>query len=195
MKKTPKTGRRRYDRFGVERDSLKVKPAPKERIDLSRLDAAERKKLPSSAFAIPPDKYPIHDLAHAKAALSRVAQFGSPEEKRKVARAVARRYGIGPAVNDDRQGKTKSSFSLSSDHSSSTHPWPPNKGGQNWIERVGGKLPSFIKRVAKHIMADSGYSQSRAIAAAISQCKKGRLGAKGLAAAAQWEALKARANG
>lgn len=79
------------------------------------------------------------------------------------------------------------------DHSSSTHPWPKNKPGQNWIEKVGGKLPPFIKRVAKHIMADSGYSQSRAIAAAISQCKKGRLGAKGLAAAAQWEALKARA--
>jgi hypothetical protein len=46
-------------------------------------------------------------------------------------------------------------------------------------------------RVAKHIMADSGYTQSHAIASAINQCKKGRLGAKGLAAAAQWEALKA----
>lgn len=81
------------------------------------------------------------------------------------------------------------------DHSSRTHPWPANKPGQNWIEKIGGHLPDFIKRVAKHIMADSGYSQSRAIAAAISQCKKGRLGAKGLAAAAQWEALKARAGG
>jgi hypothetical protein len=80
------------------------------------------------------------------------------------------------------------------DHSSATHPWPANKPGENWVDRAGG-LPNFIKRVAKHIMADSGYSQSRAIAAAISQCKKGRLGAKGLAAAAQWEALKARANG
>lgn len=77
------------------------------------------------------------------------------------------------------------------DHSSSTHPWPANKPGQNWIEKKGRRLPSFIKRVAKHIMADSGYSQSRAIAAAISQCKKGRLGPKGLAAAAAWEALKA----
>jgi hypothetical protein len=85
-------------------------------------------------------------------------------------------------------------ISLAADHKSSTHPDPPNKPGMNWIERIGGHLPSFIKRVAKHIMADSGYPQSRAIAAAISQCKKGRLGAKGLAAAAQWEALKARAH-
>ena len=81
------------------------------------------------------------------------------------------------------------------DHSSSTHPWPKNKPGQNWIEKIGGKLPPFIKRVAKHIMADSGYSQSRAIASAISQCGKGRLGAKGLAAYAQWRALVARAKG
>lgn len=77
---------------------------------MSRLNAATRKRLPSSAFAIPPDKYPIHDIAHAKAALSRVAQFGSPEEKRKVAAAVAKRFGIGPAANDDRAGKTTSSF-------------------------------------------------------------------------------------
>jgi hypothetical protein len=95
-----------------------------------------------------------------------------------------------------RNGKTiqsvpgKQRIELSNDHSSSTHPWPANKPGQNWLEKKGVKLPPFIKRVAKHIMADSGYSQSRAIAAAISQCKKGRLGAKGLAAAAQWEAIK-----
>lgn len=83
---------------------------------------------------------------------------------------------------------------LAADHKSSSHPDPPNKPGQNWIEKIGGHLPPFIKRVAKHIMADSGYPQSRAIASAISQCKKGRLGPKGLAAAAQWEALKAKAH-
>lgn len=62
----------------------------------------------------------------------------------------------------------------------------------NWVEEQGG-LPDFIKRVAKHIMADSGYSQSRAIAATVSQCKKGRLGAKGLAAYAQFKAKAAAA--
>jgi hypothetical protein len=83
---------------------------------------------------------------------------------------------------------------LSSDHKSSIHPDLPNKPGKtNWVEQEGG-LPNFIKRVAKHIMADSGYTESRAIAAAISQCKRGRLGPKGLAAAAQWEAMRASAH-
>lgn len=158
---------------------------------MAKLTSKARNKLPASAFAIPPDRYPIHDVSHARNALARVAANGTPEEKRKVARAVASRYGIGPASTKGR-GKR---LDLAKDHPSSSHPWPADKPGHNWIERIGGKLPPFIKRVAKHIMADSGYSQSRAIAAAISQCKKGRLGAKGLAAAAQWEALKARAGG
>ena len=159
--------------------------------ELSKLSAESRKSLPDSAFAIPESRsYPIHDLAHARNALSRVAQYGTPEERRKVRAAVARKYG--KQIASLRSGKATE---LANDHSSSTHPWPADKSGQNWIEKIGGKLPSFIKRVAKHIMADSGYSQSRAIAAAISQCKKGRLGAKGLAAAAEWEALKARAKG
>jgi len=81
---------------------------------------------------------------------------------------------------------------LSSDHSSRTHPWPADKPGVNWVEEQGG-LPDFIKRVAKHIMADSGYPQSRAIAAAVSQCKKGKLGAKGLVAYAEFRAKAAAA--
>lgn len=85
-------------------------------------------------------------------------------------------------------------LALPADHKSSVHPDLPNKPGKtNWVEQEGG-LPSFIKRVAKHIMADSGYTESRAIAAAISQCKKGKLGPKGLAAAAQWEAMKVSAH-
>ncbi len=78
------------------------------------------------------------------------------------------------------------------DHSSRTHSWPANKPKENWVDQQGG-LPDFIKRVAKHIMADSGYSQSRAIAAAVSQCAKGRLGPKGIAAAAAFKAKAARA--
>jgi hypothetical protein len=164
---------------------------------MSVLRAKTRNALPDSAFALPGRRYPIHDLEHARNALSRVAQNGTPEERRKVRAAVARKFGDkikafrkhhhNTSVEDQKDVR------LATDHSSSTHPWPKDKPGQNWIEKVGGRLPPFIKRVAKHIMADSGYSQSRAIAAAISQCKKGRLGPKGLAAAAQWEALKARA--
>lgn len=80
------------------------------------------------------------------------------------------------------------------DHSSSTHPDVPNGPGTNWVEKAGG-LPRFIRRVAKHIMADSGYTTSRAIAAAVSQTKK--FAAKGnpeaIAAVAQWERMKASA--
>lgn len=86
------------------------------------------------------------------------------------------------------------------DHPSSIHPDLLNKPGKtNWVEQRGG-LPDFIKRVAKHVQADSGFSESRAIATAVSQCKKWAAGlgdvkpetrAKAAAAIARWEAMKA----
>lgn len=82
---------------------------------------------------------------------------------------------------------------LSSDHSSSSHPDIPNKAGKtNWVEETGG-LPSFIRRVARHIRADGGLSTSHAIAAAVKQCRDGRFGAKGLAAYARFKAQAAAA--
>lgn len=62
------------------------------------LTAKRRRSLPKGAFAIPPDKYPIHDERHARNALSRVAQHGSEEEKKKVRAAVKRRY---PHIGSD----------------------------------------------------------------------------------------------
>lgn len=60
---------------------------------MAQLTAKRRKALPDSAFAIPERRaYPIHDIAHARNALSRVAQHGTPEEKRRVRAAVKRRY-------------------------------------------------------------------------------------------------------
>lgn len=57
------------------------------------LSSEERKKLPSHDFAIPETRsYPIHNEAHARNALARVSQFGSPSEKAKVHAAVHRRY-------------------------------------------------------------------------------------------------------
>jgi hypothetical protein len=82
---------------------------------------------------------------------------------------------------------------LSNDHPSSSLPDLPNKPDKtNWVERSGG-LPSFITRVAKHIMYDGGLSESHAIAAAIQQCRDGRFGAKGLAAYAEFRAKAAAA--
>lgn len=57
------------------------------------LSYKEKKALPASAFAIPDEhKYPIHDLPHARNALSRVSQYGSPDEKSKVRSKVYSRW-------------------------------------------------------------------------------------------------------
>ncbi len=65
---------------------------------MAKLTAAQRKKLKKSSFAIPEKapsagSYPMPDKAHAKNALARVSQFGSPEEKAKV-RKKAKKFGF-----------------------------------------------------------------------------------------------------
>lgn len=64
---------------------------------MAELTTATRKRLPKSAFAIPsraPESgsYPIHDRAHARNALARVSQHGTPAEKARVRAAVRRRF-------------------------------------------------------------------------------------------------------
>jgi hypothetical protein len=56
------------------------------------LSTAERNSLPDSAFALPNRRYPIHDANHARNALARVSEFGTPEEKQAVQSAVHARY-------------------------------------------------------------------------------------------------------
>jgi hypothetical protein len=70
------------------------------------LKAAQRKRLPSSSFALPgkgegpqgkgSGSYPIPDRSHAANALARVAQHGTPAEKATVRRKVAAKFpGMG----------------------------------------------------------------------------------------------------
>jgi hypothetical protein len=65
---------------------------------MARLTAAVRKHLPRGQFALPSKRsggkggYPINDKAHARNALARVSQFGTPSQKAKVRAAVHRRY-------------------------------------------------------------------------------------------------------
>lgn len=59
---------------------------------MAELTSKKRKSLPESSFALPGRRYPIHDEAHARNALARVSQNGTPEEKAKVRAAVRRRY-------------------------------------------------------------------------------------------------------
>lgn len=77
---------------------------------MAKLTAEGRKRLKSSQFALPgkgtgpsgkgPGSYPINDPAHARNALARVSQHGTPEEKSKVRSAVKRKF---PSIG--RKGK------------------------------------------------------------------------------------------
>lgn len=58
----------------------------------SELTTKKRKALPKAAFALPGRRYPIHDEAHARNALARVAQHGTPAEQAAVKRAVKRKF-------------------------------------------------------------------------------------------------------
>jgi hypothetical protein len=57
------------------------------------LTTKQRKRLSTKSFALPGKrKYPIPDKAHARNALARVAQNGTPAERKKVKRAVTKRF-------------------------------------------------------------------------------------------------------
>jgi len=79
----------------------------------AELTTAGRKHIATKNFAIkskaqtPSEKaesgnYPIHDIAHARNALARVAQHGSPEEIAKVRRAVYAKY---PSLRKNKEEK------------------------------------------------------------------------------------------
>ena len=59
---------------------------------MAKLTAAARKRLSVDQFALPGRRYPINDISHARNALARVAQNGTPDEKAKVRAAVYRKY-------------------------------------------------------------------------------------------------------
>ena len=78
----------------------------------AKLSAAERRALPNKDFALPgkgegpkgkqAGSYPIPDKSHARAALSMVAQHGTPEEKAKVRAKVKAKFpDIGEEVQID----------------------------------------------------------------------------------------------
>jgi len=63
---------------------------------MAKLTSKRRNALPKDDFALPGRKYPIEDANHARNALARVSQHGTPSEKAKVRSAVHRKYpGIG----------------------------------------------------------------------------------------------------
>lgn len=57
-----------------------------------KLTTKKRNDLPDKSFAVKGRAYPIEDENHARNALSRVAVYGSPEEKAEVRKKVAAKY-------------------------------------------------------------------------------------------------------
>jgi len=56
------------------------------------LRAATRNRLPGSAFALPGRRYPVHDRAHARAALSYGARYASPSQLATIRSKVHARF-------------------------------------------------------------------------------------------------------
>ena len=65
---------------------------------MAKLTTASRNAIPTKSFALPGRRYPIEDPNHARDALSRVSEYGSPSEKATVREKVHQKYpGIGLA--------------------------------------------------------------------------------------------------
>lgn len=59
---------------------------------MAKLTAAKRKKIPAKDFALGGGRYPIEDASHARNALARISQHGTPAERKKVRAAVHKKY-------------------------------------------------------------------------------------------------------
>jgi hypothetical protein len=59
---------------------------------MTKLTSKERDSLPERSFALSGRRYPIEDFAHARNALARVSQDGTPAEQQKVRRKVHSMY-------------------------------------------------------------------------------------------------------
>jgi hypothetical protein len=82
----------------------------------SKLTATARKHIKKSNFALPKERskthgkggYPIHDIEHARNALSRVSTFGSEAEKKAVRAKVYAKYPGLKKRHDERESKDES---------------------------------------------------------------------------------------
>jgi len=99
VKKLVRKGKEKYEEYknqspaaAVEAPAPPAAPPPLEDKQAADLTAASRDKIKDKNFALPDRRYPIHDLSHARAALSMVARHGTPEEKSKVHAAVAAKW-------------------------------------------------------------------------------------------------------
>ena len=59
---------------------------------MAKLTTKKRKAIPTKNFAGPNRSYPINDVSHARNALARVSQHGTPTLQARVRSAVKRKY-------------------------------------------------------------------------------------------------------
>lgn len=59
---------------------------------MGKLSTVQRKRMKPTSFALPGRRYPIPDISHARNALARVAQHGTPSQKSRVRAAVHRKF-------------------------------------------------------------------------------------------------------
>ena len=59
---------------------------------MAKLTTKARKAIPTKSFALPGRRYPIENASHARNALARVSQFGSPAEKATVHAKVKAKF-------------------------------------------------------------------------------------------------------
>ena len=63
---------------------------------MAKLTAKARSKIAGKNFALPGRRYPIEDVRHARNALARISQHGTPAEKKAVRAKVHAKYpGVG----------------------------------------------------------------------------------------------------
>lgn len=60
---------------------------------MAKLNAAKRKKIPTSQFGLPEKRgYPLPDASHARNALARADQFATPSEQSQIKAKVKSKF-------------------------------------------------------------------------------------------------------
>ncbi len=130
------------------------------------LDAHARKHIAAHNFALPGRRYPIHDENHARNALARVSQNGSPAEKKQVRAAVHKKYpdmgkrkmmadGGDPSDGPPFMPTTGSVVPPISIPAATAA--PANTGGFLGLGLTSGPLLAKGGKVEPKMMADGGY--------------------------------------
>jgi Family of unknown function (DUF6582) len=137
----------------VPRGANKKKFLIYKNLEKADLSAQGRKHIAEHNFALPAErKYPIHDIAHARNALARVAQHGSSSEQARVRAAVYRKY---PSLKDNAEkvGKSRGATYGSSSSRSATGGQSGNRGSGNiQLSRNGTRMEKSIMKADNEIM-------------------------------------------